>query len=76
MNGAILRAQIELALNDLIDHEDGSRFQSLGVILATQKCDKLVAHEKKADLGLDGYAPILWTSHGAVAEHNSDFAST
>jgi hypothetical protein len=57
MNGAILRAQIEQALDDLIDHEDGSRFQSLGVILATQKCDKLVAHEKKADLGLDGYAP-------------------
>jgi len=55
MMGAILRAQIEQALDDLIDHEDGSRFQSLGVILATQKCDKLVAHEKKADLGLDGY---------------------
>ncbi|MBB5327447.1 hypothetical protein [Tunturiibacter gelidoferens] len=57
MSGVILRTQVEQALADLIDHEDGSRFQSLGVILATQKCDKLVAHEKKADLGLDGYAP-------------------
>jgi hypothetical protein len=54
---AITRAQIEQALDDLIAHEDGSRFQSLGVILATQKCNKLVAHEKKSDLGLDAYAP-------------------
>jgi hypothetical protein len=53
----ITRAQIERALNDVIAHEEGFRFQSLGVILATQKCGKLVAHEKKADLGLDAYAP-------------------
>src|SRR3984885_4560290 len=56
MSGVILRTQVEKALADLIDHEDGLRFQSFGVILATQKCDKLVVHEKKADLGLDGYA--------------------
>jgi hypothetical protein len=53
----ITRAQIERALDDMISHEEGFRFQSLGVILATQKCGKLVAHEKKADLGLDAYAP-------------------
>ena len=53
----IMRAQIERALDDMISHEEGFRFQSLGVILATQKCAKLVAHEKKGDLGLDAYAP-------------------
>ena len=54
---AITKAQIEDALDDLIAHEEGFRFQSLGVILATQKCKPLVAHEKKNDLGLDAYAP-------------------
>ena len=56
---AITKAQIIAALDDLIAHEEGFRFQSLGVILATQKCDKLVAHEKKSDLGLDAYAPAV-----------------
>jgi len=41
----------------MISHEEGFRFQSLGIILATQKCGKLIAHERKADLGLDAYAP-------------------
>jgi hypothetical protein len=56
---SITRSQIELALDDMISHEEGFRFQSLGVILATQKCGKLVAHETKADLGLDAYAPAI-----------------
>lgn len=54
---AITKARIEDALDDLIAHLEGFRFQSLGVILATQKCKPLVAHEKMNDLGLDAYAP-------------------
>jgi hypothetical protein len=54
---AITKARIEDALDDLIAHLEGFRFQSLGVILATQKCKPLVAHEKMSDLGLDAYAP-------------------
>lgn len=54
----ITRAQIEQARDDLIAYEGGTRFQSLGVILAKQKCNKLVAHVKKADLGLDAYASL------------------
>jgi hypothetical protein len=54
---AITKARIEDALDDLIAHLDCFRFQSLGVILATQKCKPLVAHEKMNDLGLDAYAP-------------------
>src|SRR5580698_2587367 len=56
---AIKKAQVIAALDDLIAHEEGFRFQSLAVILATQKCHKLVAHEKKSDLGLDAYAPAV-----------------
>ncbi len=54
---AILRTDIERALNELISNEEGMRFQALAVVLAKQKCPELIACERHADLGLDAYAP-------------------
>ena len=53
----ILRRDIERALDDLIDHEEGIRFQRLAVVLAKMRWDRLVAHPPKKDLGLDAYVP-------------------
>ncbi len=52
----ILRSDIERALDDLIAHEEGMKFQSLAVILAKARWPDLVASERKNDLGLDAYA--------------------
>jgi hypothetical protein len=52
---AILRTDIEKALDELIANEDGMRFQSLAVILAKQKWPDLIASERHKDGGLDAY---------------------
>lgn len=49
----ILRADIHRALDDLIVHEEGMRFQSLAVILARERWKDLVATDRKKDLGAD-----------------------
>ncbi len=51
------RTDIIRGLDDLVDDEEGFKFQSLAVILAMQKWPDLIASERKNDLGLDAYAP-------------------
>jgi hypothetical protein len=53
---AILRTDIERALDELISNEEGMRFQGLAVVLAKQKWPDLIASERHRDLGLDAYA--------------------
>lgn len=53
----VTRTTIEAALDELIAHEEGVRFQALAVILAKRKWPELIAHERKKDRGLDAYAP-------------------
>ena len=53
----IQRTDIEKALDEVISHEEGLRFQALAVVLAKQKWPQLIAHERKSDSGLDAYAP-------------------
>jgi hypothetical protein len=53
---AILRTDIERALDELISNEEGMRFQGLAVVLAKQKWSDLIASERHRDLGLDAYA--------------------
>jgi hypothetical protein len=54
---AILRSDIEKALDELIAHEEGMRFQALAVVLAKQKWPDLIASEWHNDGGLDAHAP-------------------
>jgi len=50
------RTEIEKALDELIADEAGMKFQALAVVLAKKKWPRLVASERKWDLGLDAYA--------------------
>jgi hypothetical protein len=54
---AILRTDIEKALDELIADEEGMRFQALAVVLAKQKWPDLIASERHKDGGLDAHAP-------------------
>jgi hypothetical protein len=54
---AILRTDIESALDELVSNEEGMRFQALAVILAKQKWPDMIAKERHKDGGLDAYAP-------------------
>ena len=54
---AILRTDIERALDELVSNEDGMRFQALAVVLAKQKWPDLIASERHKDGGLDARAP-------------------
>ncbi len=51
-----LRTDVEKALAELVADEAGPKFQGLAVVLAKQKWPRLVASERKWDLGLDAYA--------------------
>jgi hypothetical protein len=53
---ALLRTDIERALDDLVSNEEGMRFQGLAVVLGRQRWPELIACERKKDLGLDAYA--------------------
>ncbi len=59
---AILRTDIERALDELISQEEGMRFQGLAVALGKMRWRELVACERKKDLGLDAYAPATQTA--------------
>ena len=59
---AILRTDIERALNELISHEEGMRFQGLAVVLGKQRWPELIARPRKKDFGLDAYAPANLTA--------------
>lgn len=51
-----LRIEIEKALDELIAEEQAFKFQSLGVVLGKQKWSRLVASQRRYDLGLDAHA--------------------
>ena len=53
---AILRIDIEKALDELISHEEGMRFQGLAVVLGKKRWPELIARPRKKDLGLEAYA--------------------
>ncbi|HEY1527885.1 MAG TPA: hypothetical protein VGH51_16755 [Candidatus Angelobacter sp.] len=50
---AVLRSDIEKALDEMISNEEGMRFQGLAVVLAKQLWPDLIASERKKDLGAD-----------------------
>ena len=58
---AILRIDIEKALDELTSQEEGMRFQGLAVVLGKRRWPQLIAHQRKKDLGLDAYAPASET---------------
>ena len=47
---------VENALDELIAEEQAFKFQGLGVVLAKQKWPRLVASERRYDLGLDAHS--------------------
>ena len=54
---AVLRIDIERALEELVSQEEGMRFQGLAVVLGKQRWPEFIANERKNDFGLDAYAP-------------------
>ena len=60
----MLRVDIENALDDLILHEEGMRFQGLAVVIGKQRWPEIVARHRKKDGGLDAYAPASLTVEG------------
>ena len=54
---AILRVDIERALDELVWQENGMRFQGLAVALAKKRWPELIARQRNRDFGLDAYAP-------------------
>jgi len=50
---AVLRTDIERALDDLASNEGGMRFQGLAVVLGKMRWPELIAHERKKD-----FAPV------------------
>src|ERR1051325_9517036 len=61
---AVLRSDIEKALDELISNEEGMRFKGLAVVLAKQLWPDLIASERKKDLGADAHAPALLARDG------------
>ena len=59
---AILRIDIERALDEIISQEEGMRFQGLAVVLGKKRWRELIARPRKKDFGLDAYAPASQTS--------------
>lgn len=58
---AVLRIDIERALDELASQEEGMRFQGLAVVLGQKRWPELIARQRKKDLGLDAYAPASLT---------------
>lgn len=58
---AVLRIDIERALDELSSQEEGMRFQGLAVVLGKIRWPELVARQRKKDSGLDAYAPASQT---------------
>ena len=58
---AVLRSDIERALDELASQEEGMRFQGLAVVLGKKRWPELIARQRKKDLGLDAYAPASLT---------------
>ena len=58
---AILRTDIERALDELTSQEEGMRFQGLAVVLGKKRWPELITRQRKKDFGLDAYAPASLT---------------
>ena len=58
---AILRTDIERALDELASQEEGMLFQGLAVVLGKKRWPELIARQRKKDFGLDAYAPASLT---------------
>lgn len=58
---AVLRTDIERALDELASQEEGMRFQGLAVVLGKKRWPELIARQRKKDYGLDAYAPASLT---------------
>lgn len=58
---AVLRTDIERALDELASQEEGMRFQGLAVVLGKKRWPELIARQRKKDFGLDAYAPSTLT---------------
>lgn len=58
---ALLRTDIERALDELASQEEGMRFQGLAVVLGKKRWPELIARQRKKDFGLDAYAPASMT---------------
>src|SRR3972149_9630047 len=58
---AVLRTDIERALDELASQEEGMRFQGLAVGLGKKRWPELIVRQRKKDLGLDAYAPSSLT---------------
>lgn len=61
---AVLRTEIERALDEIESQEEGMRFQGLAVVLGSMRWPELIAHERKKDFGLDAYAHSSQTPEG------------
>ncbi|KVP88926.1 hypothetical protein WJ95_13465 [Burkholderia ubonensis] len=59
---AVLRTDIERALEELASQEEGMRFQGLAVVLGKRRWPELIARQRKKDFGLDAYAPASLTT--------------
>ena len=58
---AVLRTDIERALDELASQEEGMLFQGLAVVLGKKRWPELIARQRKKDFGLDAYAPASLT---------------
>jgi hypothetical protein len=58
---AVLRTDVERALDELASQEEGMRLQGLAVVLGKKRWPELIARQRKKDLGLDAYAPASLT---------------
>lgn len=58
---AILRTDIERALDEFASQEEGMRFQGLAIVLGKKRWPELIARQRKKDFGLDAYAPASLT---------------
>lgn len=59
---AVLRTDIERALDEIASQEEGMRFQGLAVVLGKKRWPELIARQRKKDFGLDAYAPSSLTT--------------
>src|SRR5438477_8745222 len=61
---AVLRAEIQRALDDLISNEEGMKFQGLAVVLVKKRWPDLIACERKKDMGADAIAKVPFSAEG------------
>ena len=58
---AILRSDVETALDEILSNEEGMRFQGLAVVVGKKRWPELIARQRKKDFGMDAYAAASLT---------------